>query len=387
MILLILTYTFYLKHKLSGFFLQQSTQQKQHSALDDVEVVKFQIIRKIAYYALIVHMALILIFSHVGAPILAIANFFSVLAWGAGIFLINQQQNSIALRIFCAEVVIHSVLACSTLGMDAGFQFYLWTISCLMLIDYKLKLKRALIYSLVLVLSFAGLYLLFGSVTYNFTYPDLLPYVKTTNIIIAGLPMIYGVGLIRELAISQRLKLTDMAARDHLTKLYNRRFAKPLIIKAHRQSIEEDEKICLVMADIDYFKRINDTYGHDKGDKILVTIADTLSTQLSEDDIAVRWGGEEFLIALINTNEQQALQKVEKIRLAIQSLTPYPEENDLTITMSFGLIEWQPLAAMDKMLQLADKALYESKNNGRNKTTIAQPFANMQLELEQPSLD
>jgi len=200
-----------------------------------------------------------------------------------------------------------------------------------------------------------------------------------TNIIIAGLPMVYAIGLIREITLSQRVELTEMASRDPLTKLYNRRFAKKLILATYKKSIETDQSLCLVMADIDHFKQINDTYGHDKGDAILVNIAQAIGEFLNETDIAVRWGGEEFLLLLDNTDEYHGLQKIEALREHIATLDAHQELPNLSVTMSFGLIEWQPLASLERMLQQADAALYDSKDAGRNTTTVVKAFC-LQLD-------
>ena len=347
------------------------TQNHQNLNLDDVEAIKFQIIQKVAYFALAVHVVLIFIFAQLGVFFLVFANIFSVLAWATGIILINRGQGSLALRVFSIEVILHSILVCATLGLELGFQFYLWTVSCLLLIDYQLKLKQAFIYSFALILTFAALYLCFSDVVYSYAYSDFALYIKVVNIIIAGLPMVYSIGLIREITISQRIELTDMAAKDHLTKLYNRRFAKKLILAAYKESVFTDQKICLVMADIDFFKRINDSYGHEKGDSILVVIANFITQHINEQDIAVRWGGEEFLIVLTNTSEQNAFTHIENMRESIAALTSPIDGQNLNITMSFGLIQWQSNASLEKMLQQADAALYKSKTNGRNQTTVA----------------
>ncbi|MEI8677107.1 GGDEF domain-containing protein [Pseudoalteromonas sp. Hal040] len=82
-------------------------------------------------------------------------------------------------------------------------------------------------------------------------------------------------------------------------------------------------------------------------------------------------GGEEFLILLTNTDAKQAFAKIEALRLKIAELEAHHEFPDLNVTMSFGLIEWQPLASIEKMLQHADEALYKSKHAGRNQTTVA----------------
>ena len=179
--------------------------QSKQSGLEEIEHVKFLIICKIAYFALIVHVLLIPAFAHIGANMLALVNILSVLAWASGIFLIKQGLTSLALRVFCLEVIIHAVIVCATLGLGAGFQFYLWTVSCILMIDYQLTFKRAAIYSLVMIATFALLYVFFADVQYSFAYPELLPHVNVINIIIAGLPMVYGMGLIREITISQRI--------------------------------------------------------------------------------------------------------------------------------------------------------------------------------------
>ena len=353
--------------------------QSKQSGLEEIEQVKFLIISKIAYFALIVHALLIPLFAHVGAITLALVNILSVVAWGSGIFLIKQGLTSLALRVFCLEVLIHAVVVCATLGLDLGFQFYLWTISCILMIDYQLSLKRAALYSLLMITTFALLYIFFNDVPYQYTYPQLIPYIHLTNIIIAGLPMVYAIGLIREITLSQRIELTEMASRDPLTKLYNRRFAKKLILATYRKSIEAEQSLCLVMADIDHFKQINDTYGHDKGDTILVNITQAICEFLNETDIAVRWGGEEFLLLLDNTDEHHGLQKIEALREHIATLDAHQELPNLSVTMSFGLIEWQPLASLESMLQQADAALYDSKDAGRNTTTVVKAFC-LQLD-------
>lgn len=347
------------------------TQNHQNLNLDNVETIKFQIIQKVACFALVIHVALIFIFAQLGVFLLAFANIFSVLAWATGIILISRGLGSLALRVFSIEVILHSILVCATLGLELGFQFYLWTVSCLLLIDYQLKLKQALIYSFVLILTFAALYLCFSDVVYTYAYSDFVQYIEVGNIIIAGLPMVYAIGLIREITISQRIELTDMAAKDHLTKLYNRRFAKELILAAYKESAFTDKKICLVMADIDFFKRINDSCGHEKGDSILVAIANLITQHINKQSIAVRWGGEEFLIVLTNSNEKDAFTHIENMRQSIAAMTFPVDGQKLNITMSFGLIQWQPNASLEEMLQQADAALYKSKKNGRNQTTIA----------------
>ena len=124
------------------------TKYHPYSKPDEVETFKFALLRRVAFYCLWLHVGLIGVFWHVEVPTLAIVNVFSVALWYSGIKLIDRAYYSLALRIFCFEVALHATLVCALLGMKLGFQYYLWTVSCLMLLDYQLRLRNAVLYSL-----------------------------------------------------------------------------------------------------------------------------------------------------------------------------------------------------------------------------------------------
>jgi diguanylate cyclase (GGDEF)-like protein len=338
----------------------------------ELEKINNKTVRHVAFFALSLHASLIFIFAHLDIPILAIANVFSVTAWGIGIYFLIKQRPTISLYLFFSEVIFHSILVCSILGMQLGFQFYLWTVACLLvvLIDYQYKLKTALLAGFMWVVAFALLYILFGDVTYQLPYSHLVPYVNALNIIIAGGPLVYIVGMVRDTTIIQYIKLADLASKDALTELYNRQFSQLLIMDAFRHCNKTRQTLFLVMADVDFFKRINDTFGHSTGDKVLVDIAKTISMHLSKDDIIARWGGEEFLFALPNCTESQAYEKIERLRQAIEALSLITVKPDQQVTMSFGVCQWLPKNTFEQTITLADNALYKSKHNGRNQTSM-----------------
>ncbi|HAK46808.1 MAG TPA: hypothetical protein DCO79_12935, partial [Spirochaeta sp.] len=134
-----------------------------------------------------------------------------------------------------------------------------------------------------------------------------------------------------------------------------------------------DEKLSFIMIDIDHFKRINDNFGHDTGDRALIRFADIIRSSLRETDIAGRLGGEEFGIILPLTNIKQALIVAERIRLRIETETGSKEADVPPFTASFGLAQFNKNKdSSDLLTQNADKALYKAKETGRNKICTAE---------------
>jgi len=162
--------------------------------------------------------------------------------------------------------------------------------------------------------------------------------------------------------------LHQLATTDPLTGLLNRREFTNLVKRMVSQSNRNQSKFSVLTIDIDDFKRVNDTYGHQKGDEIIIHVANLLLEARREHDLVARTGGEEFVIVLTETSEASAFNCAEKIRQEIES-TP---SGNLGVTVSIGVATSKPNTNNDfeKLLALSDKALYASKNNGKNQTTL-----------------
>ena len=162
----------------------------------------------------------------------------------------------------------------------------------------------------------------------------------------------------------QRDQLEKMALYDQLTKLYNRHY---LIETAHlkvSKALRHGYPLCLVMIDVDYFKTVNDNYGHHKGDQVLKAIASVLTKNTRQEDIAARLGGEEFLLLLDHCDLTAAEAKAEHIRKKVEELKP----EGVKITASFGIADLDNNQDdFDKFLKRADKAVYLAKERGRNR--------------------
>jgi len=172
-------------------------------------------------------------------------------------------------------------------------------------------------------------------------------------------------------AMADKEKLERLANFDPLTGLYNRRaiFAKlrELINRANRYK----EHFSLIMLDIDHFKRVNDHYGHLTGDEVIEKIASLILQNIRDTDIVGRYGGEEFIFILPQTNLSSAWVIAERIRSIIEKAeTKTPAGNVFTVTVSQGLSEWERGEDAKSLISCADEALYKAKVKGRNRVQI-----------------
>lgn len=170
-----------------------------------------------------------------------------------------------------------------------------------------------------------------------------------------------------ELAV-EREKAESLSLHDTLTGLSNRRAIESMIAYEMNRKKRFGTSVSMLILDIDHFKQVNDTYGHDVGDIVLKRIAQTLHDYRRSTDLPARWGGEEFLILLADTEESQAILIAEKMRIACGKII---FDECKSITVSIGVAEVQHDETFDSWFRRADSALYTAKNTGRNKTIAA----------------
>ncbi len=180
------------------------------------------------------------------------------------------------------------------------------------------------------------------------------------------------------LAISNiKLKefLKKRSTRDPLTDLYNRSYLSDTLERDLQRAKRDKKSIAVIMMDLDHFKNVNDSYGHDEGDIILKRISKLLLEQCRGGDIVCRYGGEEFMLVLYDIDVQSAYQKLDKIRIEIANMQFKAAETIYSITASFGIVGFPEHFSNDaeKLIKAADTALYQSKKQGRNRITIYSP--------------
>lgn len=164
--------------------------------------------------------------------------------------------------------------------------------------------------------------------------------------------------------------LQQTALTDYLTQLPNRRAMIQILDNEAARFERSAHPFSLVLLDIDHFKAINDSCGHDGGDEILVSIAETMRGWVREKDVLGRWGGEEFLILLSDTTVDSATEQAERLRAAIEKQTFSIQNSTTRITASLGVAGYQKDTGIDNCIKNADIALYRAKEQGRNRVVV-----------------
>lgn len=169
-------------------------------------------------------------------------------------------------------------------------------------------------------------------------------------------------------------RLTDLeVGRDVLTQLFNRRFLQSILKREIELNRRKKSQFCVLMLDVDFFKRVNDQHGHDAGDRVLQNIAGLLVNQVRVSDFVFRYGGEEFLIILAEVDALRAQEVAEKIRRRVETAEILlADAKMIKVTLSIGIAEYDGHPDYQRIIDRADKALFAAKNDGRNRWVLAQ---------------
>jgi diguanylate cyclase (GGDEF)-like protein len=157
-----------------------------------------------------------------------------------------------------------------------------------------------------------------------------------------------------------------LARFDPLTNLSNRRDALNVLESEKNKITQTDNVVAIILCDIDYFKKINDRYGHSLGDKTLTELSDIFTHLIRKEDCVARWGGEEFLFILPETSARNAYKMAEKIQSSLKEHNITFNNEPIKVTVSMGISQLDNKNSIDQAINLADKYLYEAKNAGRN---------------------
>lgn len=203
------------------------------------------------------------------------------------------------------------------------------------------------------------------------TFNEKVLHLYASTIKADGGSVVGSAALLRDITEEKRLEeeLRRLSTTDGLTAIFNRRHMNDMLEKEYHRATRTGSSLSLIMFDVDHFKKFNDTYGHDQGDRVLKVVAKCLKDALRKYDYPCRYGGEEFIGILPNTDQAGAYAVAERLRKDIQNT----EVDGLHVTISLGVATYplHPVTHAEKMVELADAALYKSKEGGRNQTTLA----------------
>ena len=164
-----------------------------------------------------------------------------------------------------------------------------------------------------------------------------------------------------------------LSVTDNLTGLANRRNFESTFEKEFLRALRYNNKLTLVMFDIDHFKNINDTFGHPCGDFVLRQVANSALQTFRKTDSIFRFGGEEFVVILTETDIKQAIIPLERFRKTVETLGLTYQDQEVTVTVSIGACQLTTnIKTTEEFLQKVDETLYKAKNSGRNKTILAE---------------
>ncbi len=201
-------------------------------------------------------------------------------------------------------------------------------------------------------------------ITKPFQYPELMARIRAAKRI---------VDLQKELLESNR-RLEQLSITDGLTKLYNHRHLQDELSRAFEESQRYQRPLSFVIVDLDFFKKVNDTYGHAVGDEVLKAISAIFQKAIRVTDLAARYGGEEFALMLPETVLEDALEFAEQIRRSIELTPVKTQSGEISATVSIGVatVPHSRIHSAKELIVAADKALYRAKKNGRNQVQAAE---------------
>ena len=319
-----------------------------------------------------VDVALLVFFLAVGSPLLGWLNLVSIAMYAGANVLLSRRRNLPALLLIWTEVIAHAAIGTVLVGWDSGFHYYLLMfIPAIMVSGSARKAIGPLTFLFVAYLGLHGAAQFYGPQAPLSAGPLAALNVFNVSIFfgMAGYTARFYYSLVRQ---SER-KLRELATRDTLTGLFNRRhlleLAAPEIARARRTG----EALSLVIADIDHFKRVNDSHGHDAGDQVLVHAGQVFREVCRPQDIFARWGGEEFLFLLPATGAQAASAFAERLRQAIAAARVGLSGATIQFSISLGVTTMLDSDGLLDAITRADDALYRSKTEGRDRVSVAIP--------------
>jgi diguanylate cyclase (GGDEF)-like protein len=327
----------------------------------------WRVLTRCAQVAILIDIAFFFLFHALGSPILAWVNIFSVAMYSVAYYALRKQKKSIAVALIWSEVMLHAGLGIILIGWDSGFHYYL--LMFIPAICLSTSIRPALLTLTLLFAFYIGLdFLVWFIEPIQPINPLALKIVHIFNLSVVFVMFSYLSFFYLKMVRRAQKKLHIMATTDPLTELLNRRHMTYLADREVQRFNRTKHSIGILLIDIDFFKAINDQYGHKVGDDVLVKVAQIIKHKVRKQDLISRWGGEEFLIILPDTNDGYAQLSAERIRKAFVGydwLKVIGE--DISPTITTGVSELRQSESLSSAIARADRALYKGKAAGRNR--------------------
>lgn len=326
---------------------------------------------------LIIHILLEAVYIGTDVRIMIAAGLFSIIFYAVMFVLVRLKRYKLYVVLTYIEVLTHCILATYCMGYSCGFQHWAITFMCasffpLYALNDVTRLKKSsasLTFCVGLV--YLGLHFFYSIGI----IPNEVPYVShriemalsTFNSLVLAIGVFFFTYLFTSRITSVESSYRYQARHDQLTGLYNRYALHEFISdKMNEQNLKSGD-FSIAIADIDFFKKVNDTYGHEMGDSVLYIVSENFLAHTDSVCKVGRWGGEEFLFVIMEKDSENKIhEKMESVREDIENLKIPYKNSFIKLTISAGTTSYQSGDNMDTLLQRADDNLYTAKENGRN---------------------
>ena len=350
-------------------------------SFDNINIKDSLKYRLMFIFGALVHASFIVIFTMYRIDVLAIVNIFSVLLYVLGsIFSVNKRSHKMRygwMIAFFTEIILHTVLCILLVGSDADFYLYLIGLvpvsTYVLFFSCKIEtfLKTMTVFILVALGAGGGSAMAVRNIDslplspLSYTEIETLRMLNMicATVMLVSFSLLFVIEvhtLVRDLSATNN-QLEYTATHDALTGLLNRHSVRPMV----QELIDNKENFCVILGDIDDFKKVNDTYGHDGGDLVLKKVSAIISDGASDGDIVCRWGGEEILV-ILRGERQLCLEKINSVHCCIRETVMKHDDRDISVTMTFGFADSTESNDMEELVSISDKRLYRGKKNGKN---------------------
>lgn len=320
--------------------------------------------------AVVANLVLLVLFAIESIYSLSLFSLLGAILWSFSAYLTRQGKFSAAIYIGLCDLTSRVAVITYVIGTDYGVQLILWSAIALVTLNSSQKRWVNNVIGIMVVSELALLYALLPGKTElrPFAGHEDLSFIFIT--VLTAIPLMFVLLRMKSIQIKQRKKLQNQIHKDELTNLYNRGFLYELLGYELEMMKQARSPFCLCFADIDHFKKVNDSFGHQIGDEVLVGIADVLTKSLRKSDVICRWGGEEFVIVLPRCPIETAPSVINKVVKTLKETQLSSEK--LNITMSFGIVSLNNDEPLEHILKRADDLLYLAKSKGRNRIELEQ---------------
>lgn len=310
----------------------------------------------------------LLFFLAVDSPWLAWINVLSVAMYGLAYLLARRHKLDGASLLIWLEAFPHAVIGTLMVGWESGFHYLLLMFIPAVVLTHSRRRARIFVAALLVFL---------GSLDFAARHwGPLAPLSATALLALKWLNITIFITMFSALASYFRLRIVQsekhlqaQAMEDSLTGLYNRRHFQLVAEQALARCQRTGSRASLLILDIDFFKRINDTYGHEAGDLVLTAVGRLLKDEAREIDTLARWGGEEFVLLMPDADMAEAMAVAERLRRKVEDTPIAISGAEIRCTVSCGVAGMSGHEPLNQALARADRALYRSKTEGRNRVS------------------